>query len=87
MDRDEADAIGPAGAVAGDSADMLGGAVCCPSGEILPGGARIFGTSRTARRSKGNFRNEIGTGYSPLDGYGFINAEACGELGAEEISG
>lgn len=74
-DRDEADAIGPAGAVAGQSADLLGGGVLLPSGEILPDGARFFGAFEDGTKFQGRMRNEIGTGYSPLDGYGFINAE------------
>lgn len=76
-DRDEADAIGPAGAVAGGSADLLGGGVLLPSGEILPDGARFFGTFEDGTTFEGRMRNDIGTGYSPLDGYGFINAEAA----------
>jgi hypothetical protein len=74
-DRDEADAIGPAGAVAGGSADLLGGGVLLPSGEILPEGARFFGNFADGTTFEGRMQNEIGTGYSPLDGYGFINAE------------
>jgi len=74
-DRDEADAIGPAGAVAGGSADLLGGGVLLPSGEILPDGARFFGAFEDGTQFEGRMRNEIGRGYSPLDGYGFINAE------------
>jgi hypothetical protein len=75
IDRDEADAIGPAGAVAGGAADLLGGGVLLPSGEILPDGARFFGAFEDGTTFEGRMRNEIGTGYSPLDGYGFINAE------------
>ncbi len=74
-DRDEADAIGPAGAVAGGSADLLGGGVLLPSGEILTEGARFLGTFEDGTTFQGRMRNEIGRGYSPLDGYGFINAE------------
>jgi hypothetical protein len=74
-DRDEANAVGPAGAVAGNSADLLGGAVLLPSGQILPDGARFSGTFDDGTSFEGRFRNEIGTGYSQLDGYGFINAE------------
>ena len=74
-DRDEADAVGPAGAVAGGSADLLGGGVLLPSGEILPDGARFYGAFEDGTKFSGRMRNEIGTGYSPLDGYGFINAE------------
>ncbi len=74
-DRDEADAVGPAGAVAGGSADLIGGGVLLPSGEILQDGARFFGRFEDGTQFSGRMRNEIGTGYSPLDGYGFINAE------------
>jgi hypothetical protein len=76
-DRDEADAFGPAGAVAGASADLLGGGVVLPSGEIRPNGARFFGSYEDGTPFSGRFENAIGTGYSPLDGYGFINAEAA----------
>jgi hypothetical protein len=76
-DRDEADAFGPAGAVAGGSADLLGGGVVLPSGEIRAGGARFFGSYEDGTGFSGRFENAIGRGYSPLDGYGFINAEAA----------
>ena len=46
-----------------------------PSGEILPDGARFFGSFEDGTEFHGRMRNEIGTGYSALDGYGFINAE------------
>lgn len=42
-----------------------------------PGGARIFGKYEDGTPFDGNFTNAIGSGYSPLDGYGFINAEAA----------
>jgi hypothetical protein len=76
-DRDEADAVGPAGAVGGASADLLGGGVLLPSGKVIPGGARFFGTFEDGSTFEGQFENQIGRGYSPLDGYGFINAEAA----------
>ena len=75
VDRDEADAIGPAGAVAGGAADLLGGGVLLPSGEILPNGARFFGMFEDGSTYGGRMQNVIGQGYSRLDGYGFINAE------------
>jgi hypothetical protein len=75
VDRDEADAIGPAGAVAGGAADLLGGGVLLPSGEILPNGARFCGMFEDGRTYGGRMQNVIGQGYSRLDGYGFINAE------------
>lgn len=81
VDRDEADAIGPAGAVAGQSADLLGQGVLLPSGEIAPESAHFFyaweGTGLGGFKRSFRFRNQIGQGYSPLDGYGFINAEAA----------
>jgi hypothetical protein len=77
VDRDEADVAGPGGAVGGNSADLLGGGVRIPSGELVPGGASFFGTYEGGATFKGEFFNLIGKGYSRLDGYGFINAEAA----------
>ena len=78
MDRDEADAAGPGhGAVGGNSADLLGGGVLIPSGNSCRGGASFFGTYEGGARSSGEFFNLIGKGYSQLDGYGFVNAEAA----------
>ena len=76
-DRDEADAFGPAGAVGGASADLLGGGVVLPTGEVRTTGARIFGAYEDGTLFQGQFENLIGNGYSVLDGYGFINAEAA----------
>jgi hypothetical protein len=77
VDRDEADAAGPNGAVGGNSADLLGGGVLIPSGRLAPGGASFFGTYEGGSQFRGEFFNLIGKGYSTLDGYGFINAEAA----------
>ncbi len=78
MDRDEADAAGPVnGAVGGNSADLLGGGVLIPSGVIAPGGASFFGTFQGGIPFQGRFFNLIGKGYSQLDGFGFVNAEAA----------
>jgi hypothetical protein len=77
VDRDESDVVGPGGAAAGNSADLLGGGVLIPSGRIVPGGARFTGTFEGGHSFRGEFVNLIGRGYSPLDGYGFINAEAA----------
>ena len=62
VDRDEADAIGPAGAVAGGAADLLGGGVLLPSGEILPNGARFFGMFEDGSTYGGRMQNVIGQG-------------------------
>jgi hypothetical protein len=78
VDRDEADGAGPVtGAAGGNSADLLGGGVLIPSGQIVPGGARFSGTFSGGKTFSGEFFNLIGNGYSQLDGYGFINAEAA----------
>lgn len=77
VDRDEADAAGPSVAAGGNSADLLGGGVLIPSGQVVPGGASFFGTFDGGAPFRGEFFNLIGKGYSQLDGYGFINAEAA----------
>ena len=48
-----------------------------PSGRLVPGGASFFGKFEDGFSYRGEFVNLIGRGYSPLDGYGFINAEAA----------
>ena len=77
VDRDESDVWGPNGAAGGNSADLLGGGVLIPSGKFVPGGARFFGKFEGGYPFSGEFYNLIGSGYSPLDGYGFVNAEAA----------
>jgi hypothetical protein len=78
MDRDEADAAGPVnGAVGGNSADLLGDGVLIPSGDLVRGGASFFGTFQGGTAFRGRFFNLIGKGYSQLDGFGFVNAEAA----------
>ena len=66
------------GAAGGNSADLLGGGVLIPSGTIASGRRRASSApSRAARRSGAEFFNLIGKGYSQLDGFGFVNAEAA----------
>ena len=77
VDRDEADAAGPNVAAGGNSADLLGGGVLIPSGKLAPGGASFLGKYEGGNPFKGEFFNLIGDGYSRLDGYGFVNAEAA----------
>jgi len=77
VDRDESDVFGPGGAAGGNSADLLGGGVLIPSGKFVDGGARFFGKFEGGYPFSGEFNNLIGYGYSQLDGYGFINAEAA----------
>ena len=77
VDRDEADAAGPGGAVGGNSADLLGGGVLLPQGTLTAGGATFFGSFEGGDTFSGRFWNSIGKGYSQVDGYGFVNAEAA----------
>ena len=78
MDRDEADGAGPVtGAAGGNSADLLGDGVLIPSGALALGGASFFGSFQGGVPFQGRFFNLIGKGYSQLDGFGFVNAEAA----------
>ncbi|MEO1337912.1 MAG: hypothetical protein AAFV29_19870 [Myxococcota bacterium] len=75
MDRDEADANGPLGSARGNSADVLADGVLIPEGTIINGGVEFFGQFENGKSFRGRLKNRIGRGYSPLDGFGFINAE------------
>lgn len=77
VDRDEADVAGPGGAAGGNSADLLGAGVLIPQGTLAPGGATFTGTLENGDVFSGKIVNQIGDGYSRLDGFGFINAEAA----------
>jgi hypothetical protein len=77
VDRDEADAFGPIGAVDGNSADLLGAGVLIPQGTLAQGGATASVTLANGTTLQGIFVNQIGDGYSALDGFGFINAQAA----------
>jgi hypothetical protein len=70
VDRDEA-----ATAVGGNAADLLGANFDLESGERTLGGATFTGQYETGERFGGVFVNRVGDGYTPLDGYGFINGE------------
>jgi hypothetical protein len=76
IDRDEADAFGPNGTIGGNSADLLGANVLIPEGVLTPGGMTFSGKTSNGAFI-GVFKNKIGGGYSVLDGFGFINAEAA----------
>ncbi len=77
VDRDEADVFGPLGAVGGNSADLFGAGVLIPQGTFAPGGATFSATLSDGSTLQGVFSNNIGHGYSPLDGFGFVNAQAA----------
>ena len=77
VDRDEANAFGPNGAVGGNSADLLGNGVLIPQGTIAQGAVTVSATLSDGTTLQGKFLNNIGHGFSPLDGFGFINAQAA----------
>lgn len=78
IDRDEArnaSLTAPA-AAGGNSADLLGAGVPLPydpKNAVLPGGMRIEAVIN-GRTFSTKFRNEIGFGWTPVDGYGFVDA-------------
>ena len=80
VDRDEADAFGPSGAVGGNVADILGASVLIPHGTVAPGGATFDARLANGLTLRGTLRNQLGWGYSVQDGYGFVNAEAAVRL-------
>jgi hypothetical protein len=61
----------------GNSADLWGASVEIPGGAIAPGGVVVSGTMMDNSVFSGTILNSIGRGYSPLDGYGFIDAKAA----------
>lgn len=58
-------------------ADLFGGGVIIPNGTVLTDGMAFSGTTTSGATFQGTIKNRIGSGYSPVDGYGFINAEAA----------
>lgn len=79
-DRDELRpaSLNPAQTSAGgNSADLWGANVEIPGGVIQPGGVQITGTMQDGTPFTGRMVNAIGRGYSPLDGFGFIDAAAA----------
>ncbi|HEX4332091.1 MAG TPA: FG-GAP-like repeat-containing protein [Usitatibacter sp.] len=77
VDRDEqhtASLSAPATA-GGNSADEWGAQVEIPATTITPGGMAFTGTMADGSTFSGTFVNKIGSGYSSLTGYGFLDAE------------
>ncbi len=59
----------------GGSADLLSDGVEIPSGLVRVGRATFSGTMADGSTFSGVIVNRIGRGYTPLDGFGFINVE------------
>ena len=60
---------------AGNSADLFGANVSLPDSTIASGGVTVTVTMTGGGTFTGTFVNTLGAGYSPLSGYGFLNAE------------
>ncbi len=61
----------------GSSADLAGSGVRIPAGTIATGGITFTGTLADGSTFSGTMTNRIGSGYSFLDGFGFINAQSA----------
>ncbi len=59
----------------GNSGDLLGATVAIPAGTVVPGGATFSGMDSTGNPFSGTMSNKVGKGFSPLDGFGFLNAQ------------
>ena len=59
----------------GNSADELGGSTFLPSGHRVPGGMKFVAVRTDGKKFTGIMKNRLGKGFSPLDGYGLVNAE------------
>ena len=77
VDRDEQTTAALAGAATagGNSGDLWGAMVSIPEGTINAGGVTVTGTMEDGSTFSGKFENVLGSGYSPLDGYGFLDAK------------
>jgi CHRD domain/Bacterial Ig-like domain (group 3)/Divergent InlB B-repeat domain len=81
VDRDELIVFAlPTGGFApqiGNSADLFGANVSIPEAAVNPGGVTVTVTMADGSVATGRFVNNIGNGYSPLTGFGFLNAQAA----------
>jgi hypothetical protein len=59
------------------TADLFGGGVLLPEGSVTSGGMSYTGTLADGSTFSGTLTNRIGSGYSKLDGFGFINAQSA----------
>jgi len=75
VDRDEHPNAAGTGATDGDSADQLADGVLLPEGRIVRGGVRFTARLSSGVELRGRFRNRIGSGWTPLDGFGFVDAQ------------
>jgi hypothetical protein len=74
VDRDLA-VSGYGGANEGNGADELGGETFIPSGHVQANGMKFVATLSNGKTVTGFVQNKLGSGFSPVDGYGLVNAE------------
>jgi subtilase family protein len=76
VDRDEA-VTADQDAEGGNSADQLGQGVVFPEGVTVGPGMSYRAVTSEGRVLTGTLRNDIGAGWTPVDGFGYINAQAA----------
>ncbi|MDQ6655258.1 MAG: S8 family serine peptidase [Verrucomicrobiota bacterium] len=69
--------IGPGTVTSNPIADVFGGGVFIPEGTVVQAGMRFRATLTDGSTFEGTLQNRIGSGYTPVDGYGVINAESA----------
>jgi hypothetical protein len=74
VDRDLA-ISGFGGANEGNGADELGGATFLPQGIAVPQGMEFSARLANGRTIRGSLENDLGYGFTPVDGFGLVNAE------------
>ena len=65
--------------------DIWGGGVLIPEGAKFVNGMKFTVTLDDGSTISGRMLNQLGHGYTPLDGYGFINAEAATAAGLPTV--
>jgi hypothetical protein len=75
IDRDLAVPAAGVAPYEGNGADLLGGATFIPQRLAVPGGMRFVATRVDGRVFTGVIRNQLGRGWTALDGYGVVDAE------------
>jgi len=58
-----------------DCADELEGATFLPQGVSVPEGMEFSAKLSNGRTIRGSLKNDLGHGFTAVDGYGLINAE------------
>jgi hypothetical protein len=76
VDRDSA-VTANGDAEGGNSADQLGPGLLFPKGVVVGPGLSYRAVTSTGRVLTGTLRNRIGAGWTAVDGFGYINAEAA----------